>query len=196
LEKKRKQWNKKLLILGVIFILLTITAIVYADQNEIDKNALITYGYFKKQIDTLKDYIDQNIKKIEFNISAILNKVNELDNQVKNNQKDIESLKSSVQNPFIPKDFKNTNGVYEYVKVKKGQTIIFGHSSEFILRSGKAFSVLPQNAVLIDLTDGKDIVKNKEILKNHLILVVYNDGRGFFAVEDATCFVKGSYKIK
>ena len=46
------------------------------------------------------------------------------------------------------------------------------------------------------MCDELNNLKNKEILKNHLILVVYNDGRGFFAVEDATCFVKGSYKIK
>ncbi|MEZ0536246.1 hypothetical protein ACAG39_03220 [Caldicellulosiruptoraceae bacterium PP1] len=193
MEKKRTKWGKKLVVfLTISFIIVSIFIYTNA-QNEIDKNALITYGFLKKQVDTLTTYIDTNIKRIESKINSITNKTNELNNRINN----IESNLNNLNNiPQVTSTFKSTKGKYELIKVKKGQIIIFDNSTQFILRSGVALSILPPQTALIDVTSAKDIVNGQNIQRNHLIIVVKDDGRGFKANEDVWCYINGGYKLK
>jgi len=193
---------------------LTISAFIFASQN-IDSNALITYGYFKKQIDSLTSYIDSKIKSLDDKINKLgssqstsngdftkleedLRKTNSELNQLKDRvsllEKRISNISSGNQNQ-TKKDYVVTKG-YEVIKVAKGKTIIFDSSSEFILRTGKALSIVPKSASIIDLSTSKDISNAQSIPANHLLLVIRDDGRGFKAIEDVWVIVNGGYKIR
>lgn len=214
MEKERRRWFKKGINFAVVAILIVLSAgVIFASTQSIDNNALVTYGFFKKQLDQLKTYIDSRINELDLKISKakdipqnnadfvqLQKQLSDLNSEVEKLRKKVSELeakvKSQAQGQAQTKgEFVLTKG-YEVIKVPKGKVVVFDASTEFILRVGKAVAVVPKGAFLIDLTEAKDIGNNQQISKNHLFLVVRNDGRGFKAIDDVWLIVNGGYKIK
>lgn len=215
MEKERKCRFKK----GVNFLILVLVAgvlsmgVIFASSQSIDSNALVTYGFLKKQVDQLKVYIDNKINELDKKIKDTnislgqTQDISKLQSQVANLSSEIERLKQqttqldtklkSISSFSEEKkgDFIYTKG-YEVIKVPKSKTILFDASTEFVVRIGKAVSVLPKGATIIDLTAGKDVGANQQLLFNHFYLVARSDGRGFKALDDVWVIVNGGYKIK
>ncbi|ADQ06613.1 conserved hypothetical protein [Caldicellulosiruptor hydrothermalis 108] len=215
MEKERRRRFKK----GVNFLILVLVAgvlsmgVIFASTQSIDSNALVTYGFLKKQVDQLKAYIDNKINELDKKIkdtnisSGQAQDISKLQSQLANLSSEIEKLKKqttqldaklkNVSGSSVVKksDFVYTKG-YEVIKVPKSKTILFDASTEFVVRVGKAISVVPKGATIIDLTSAKDVGANQQLLFNHFYLVARNDGRGFKAVEDVWVIVNGGYKIK
>ncbi len=84
---------------------------------------------------------------------------------------------------------------YEVVTVKAGQSLILSSSVEIILRSGDATAIASFNGGLSDLTGGVDLDQGTKIIKNHLLLIPRDDGRGLKAITDLYVMVRGKYTI-
>ncbi|BCS80702.1 hypothetical protein [Anaerocellum diazotrophicum] len=215
MEKERRRRVKK----GVNFLILVLVAgvlsmgVIFAFSQSIDSNALVTYGFLKKQVDQLKSYIDNKINELDKKImdtnisSGQVQDIPKLQSQLANLSSEIEKLKEqtkqldaklkNVSGALVTKksDFVYTKG-YEVIKVPKSKTILFDASTEFVVRVGKAISVVPKGATIIDLTSAKDVGSNQQLLFNHFYLVARSDGRGFKALDDVWVIVNGGYKIK
>ncbi len=156
---------KKIIGIVLVITLLTISVCVYATATNDD--AIITLGYFNKQLESFKTEITQLI-----------------DNKIK-------SINSG-----------NTSGsdnasAYEIVTVTSGKKVIFGESTEFIIRRGTAIIIDPSNSNGIpNLTTGKDDSNNGQAGLQNLYLVPRDDGRGILAKTDLTIMVRGKYEIK
>ncbi|ACM60988.1 hypothetical protein B0S90_2211 [Caldicellulosiruptor bescii] len=215
MEKERKCRFKK----GVNFLILVLVAgvlslgVIFASTQSIDSNALVTYGFLKKQVDQLKAYIDNKINELDKKIkdtntsSDQAQDISKLQSRVANLSSEIEKLKlQTAQLDAQLKNISSSSGVkkgdfiytkgYEVIKVPKNKTILFDASTEFVVRVGKAISVLPKGATIIDLTSAKDIGANQQLLFNHFYLVARSDGRGLKALDDVWVIVNGGYKIK
>lgn len=102
--------------------------------------------------------------------------------------KALEQIKSSQ----TPAD----NGAkYTPVFVSVGQSIIGKEGTELIMRSGKGLAIIPTKEGISDITAGKDILKDEAILKNHLVIIPRDDGRGIKVTENAWFLVRGGYTI-
>jgi len=75
-----------------------------------------------------------------------------------------------------------------------GEIILGGEGTEIILRSGEAVSYGCAENGLVNATSGSELFNNAEILKNNIIIVPRNDGRGVRASTDAWFIIKGSYE--
>lgn len=97
----------------------------------------------------------------------------------------------------VKSDVKKTK--FEVVEINKGQKLIAGEGTEFILRAGKASAISSESGGIADFTADKyKDYFNEEILPiNHLMLVSRDDGRGVLAIDDKVyLMVKGQYVIK
>ena len=84
---------------------------------------------------------------------------------------------------------------YEVVNLKKGQTVIGGQSTEFILRMGTANVVATQKGGLADVTAGTDLANGAGMPANHLLIVPFDDWRGITMQTDGIVMIKGVYSI-
>lgn len=108
--------------------------------------------------------------------------------------KRIEQLKYYIDEK-IGQPNSSENGL-EVVEVKEGQSIIGKAGTEIILRGGKAQVIAGELGGLCDMTAGVDLKMWKDVSANHLLLVPRDDGRGVYAIEDATFIVRGKYTLK
>ncbi|ADQ40323.1 hypothetical protein Calkr_0800 [Caldicellulosiruptor acetigenus I77R1B] len=215
MEKERRRRFKK----GINFLVLVLVAgvlsigVIFASSQSIDSSALVTYGFLKKQVDQLKAYIDNKINELDKKIkdtnvsSEQAQDISKLQSQLANLSSEIEKLKlQTAQFDAKLKNISSSSGVkkgdfiytkgYEVIKVPKGKTILFDASTEFVVRVGKAATIVPKGATIIDLTSAKDVGANQQLLFNHFYLVARSDGRGFKALDDVWVIVNGGYKIK
>ena len=84
---------------------------------------------------------------------------------------------------------------FAVVELKKNAKLVFGESTEFILRSGKAEVFDKTTNGISDLTDGDTKFHEMQVQKDHHMLNPRNDGRGIIAKGDCFVLVKGEYKI-
>ncbi len=215
MEKERRRRFKK----GINFLVLVLVAgvlsigVIFASSQSIDSSALVTYGFLKKQVDQLKAYIDNKINELDKKIkdtnvsSEQAQDISKLQSQLANLSSEIEKLKlQTAQFDAKLKNISSSSGVkkgdfiytkgYEVIKVPKGKTILFDASTEFVVRVGKAATIVPKGATIIDLTSAKDVGANQQLLFNHFYLVARSDGRGFKALDDVWVIINGGYKIK
>lgn len=85
---------------------------------------------------------------------------------------------------------------YVPVSVAVGQTIYGGEGTEFILRAGKGNISVSGVDGIADITTGEELLNGSKAVKNHLMIVPRDDGRGIEVTEAAWFLVKGSYEIK
>ena len=92
------------------------------------------------------------------------------------------------------------DGAWVVVEVGAGQSLICYGGTEIILRAGnaKAISIIVDNIEngLTDITSGRDLRGNEDILQNHLLIIPRADGRGAYSVNHTYWLVKGDYEIK
>ncbi len=92
----------------------------------------------------------------------------------------------------------NNNPVFEALTFPNGSQLVFGESTEFIVRRGTATLIDPDENNLPDLTSGIDIAAGEEIPLNHHMLCPRRDGRGLVVAEDSADFwilIKGDYIV-
>lgn len=154
--------------LSAMIILLGATAVFSEPGSESDP--LVTLSYVEKKIDQLKYYVDEKIG---------------------NKNTDNKNVSSWV-----------------VVEVPAGKSLICKDGTEIILRSGNAKSISKitkeiKNGIemitdngLADVTAGKDLAMEENIISNHLLIVPRDDGRGARALTNCFFLVKGDYEIK
>jgi len=81
------------------------------------------------------------------------------------------------------------------VHVMMGHVLLGHEGTEVILRSGVAMANVPGADGLVDITAGEDLLHGAEILRNHMLIVPRQDGRGVWALSDAWFMVKGGFDI-
>ncbi|WP_338553397.1 hypothetical protein [Paenibacillus sp. KS-LC4] len=87
----------------------------------------------------------------------------------------------------------------QVVNVPSGKVLLGEEGTEIILRVGKAVAYSSDSSGIVDITDGKDLVKGKSITNNHLLLMP-RSGRGVTAAtgytKSLTVLVRGGYKLQ
>ncbi len=92
----------------------------------------------------------------------------------------------------------STTLVFEIFQFEPGTQIVFGASTEFIIRRGIATLIDPDLNNMPDLTSGVDIEKGQVIPLNHHMLCPRRDGRGLTVSDDSDPFwimIKGDYIV-
>lgn len=116
-------------------------------------------------------------------------------------EKKIEQLKYYVDTELGKKNTGNeTTGSWAVVEVPAGKSLICKDGTEIILRSGEARAIaIVVNGVMNGLTDitiGKDLAMEENIIANHLLIIPRDDGRGARALTNSFFLVKGDYEIR
>ncbi len=84
---------------------------------------------------------------------------------------------------------------WSVIQVMAGSRVLGGEGSEIVLRSGTAYAIDNGADGISDLTAGSDLKSGTPIVKNHLLLVPREDGRGISCESDCWVMVKGSYTV-
>lgn len=96
----------------------------------------------------------------------------------------------------IAQELKQSAGqTLEVVYLENGETLIADKGAEIILRSGNATVVGGLGGGLADVTSGKDLENAEVVLKNHLLIVPRDDGRGIKAQTQVVCIVRGNFTV-
>ena len=116
-------------------------------------------------------------------------------------EKKIEQLKYYVDTELGKKNTGNeTTWSWAVVEVPAGKSLICKDGTEIILRSGEARAIaIVVNGVMNGLTDitvGKDLAMEENIIANHLLIIPRDDGRGARALTNSFFLVKGDYEIR
>ncbi len=89
---------------------------------------------------------------------------------------------------------------FESVSLAKGDVIYPKNERiEIILRSGGAVTVIPEGVgTIANITNGAELTDGKTIVRNHLILIPANDGRGIKVVSStgAEILIRGEYTVE
>ena len=188
--------SKKTLFISIIcglYIIFAFNTCVFASTSAgTEQDPLVT-----------KSYVDSILKSIKNNVNVSGNN-NTINDKISDEllQKIVKLVKDSLGNNKNTTDTTNDNPViddsnkFEPVFLKAGQILIGEGGAELILRSGKGISYTEVADGVINVTTGKELLNGKDILKNNLIIVPRDDGRGILATQDAWFIVKGNYTIK
>ncbi len=88
-----------------------------------------------------------------------------------------------------------TGSTFVRIELKAGQTLNMGIGCEVLLRTGSATCVSAGNPGLIDMSDSTELANGKALIKNHLYLCTFAEGRGIKATSNGFVFVRGSYTV-
>ncbi|KQO10991.1 hypothetical protein [Paenibacillus sp. Leaf72] len=93
----------------------------------------------------------------------------------------------------------NAQASLQVVSVPSGKVLLGDEGTEIILRVGKAVAYSSDSSGIVDITDGKDLVKGNSVASNHLLLMP-RSGRGVTAAagytKSLTVLVRGGYKLQ
>lgn len=165
---------KKMIVYAVgAALVFTLVSAVYAVNGGDENDPLVTQSYVDSQINEIKTYFEEKINILNTNV---------------------DQLKANLGNS----QGGTSTAAYELVSLKNGQKLICGSGTELILRAGYASSIGSVEGGLADVTSGVDIEGNKDIPRNHLLIIPRNDGRGIVAKapNNTIVMIKGSYNIK
>ena len=70
-----------------------------------------------------------------------------------------------------------------------------GIGCEVLLRTGGATCVSSGDVGLIDMSDSTDLANGKALVKNHLYLCTFAEGRGIKSTSTGFVFVRGAYTV-
>lgn len=107
----------------------------------------------------------------------------------------LQKLASQLQSKTVIAGGTSGSSTYAPVEVGKGQIVLGGEGTEFILRTGSIVCYSTSSSGLADITAGKDLIDGAAVMKNHLLVVPRNDGRGVKATQDAWLMIRGEYHI-
>lgn len=139
-----------------------------------------------------KSYVDQQIAKY-------LGEIENLPVSTSNKNDIVNSVVAEINNTYVfdGTSMNESNAImYVPVQVASGKIIEGGEGAEIILRSGNATAYCPGEDAIVDVTTGLELWNNRDIERNHLILIPRKDGRGVKVTEEAWFMIKGAYTIK
>ena len=180
--------NKRIIFLVVILICLFTVGALAADPGSSD-DPLISLSYFEDKIESLKDTLFENLS------NAFSLKFNELTDtfttEFNKSKKEIDDTLEEIKENGVsaPTEF-------EVITLGEGEIILCEAGTEIIVRSGKSVVVTDKNSSggISDITAGKDLANNEQIVNNHLLIVPKADGRGIKANMTGAVMVKGNYE--
>lgn len=112
----------------------------------------------------------------------------------------VDSQISEVKKTIETSQSTSTRETYEPLKINKNVQVIGKQGTEMIVRAGetKAITYIKDGneSGLQDVTDGIDIMKDKKVPLNHLIIIPRDDGRGIKFDTDGYIMIRGQYTIK
>ncbi len=115
-------------------------------------------------------------------------------------EKRISEIKTYIDQKVNENQTSVVEGAWVVVEVPEGKSLICYGGTEIILRAGRAsaISVIKdgiENGVT-DITAGRDLKMDEEIVENHLLIIPRTDSRGAYAITNTFWLVKGDYAIK
>lgn len=156
--------------IGIGAALILIGGKVSFSEPGSQSDPLVTFSYVEKRFEEIKEYINEKTRE--------------------------------------PQKNDGRQSTWEVVEVLSGRSLIGKGGTELILRSGECTAISNvsktiQNKVevitdngLTDVTDGKDLKMGDNILKDHLLIIPRDDGRGADCISNSFFLVKGDYTIK
>lgn len=204
LMKKSLSESKILKILLLSFVL---TAAISFGLIQIIASSAPTPGSNQDPLVT-KSYVDMKITQALENITAsstatastgdstnisndsdLNDRLIELENRLKVFEQDYNYTSSAMSGQIEKTKF-------NVIQLYKGQKMLTGEGTEFILRAGIANAISGPGGDLSNLTTGLNVENNSKLNINHLIISSRDDGRGLVVISDTVwVLVKGIYKV-
>ncbi|MBO7208650.1 MAG: hypothetical protein J6V58_02815 [Clostridia bacterium] len=84
---------------------------------------------------------------------------------------------------------------FELVNMTEGKQIVCGAGTELILRKGSGIVIATEKGGIANVSKSVDLPSGAQVPANSLLIVPFDDGRGFVATADVIVMVKGSYEV-
>ncbi|MBQ7075926.1 MAG: hypothetical protein IJM94_03895 [Clostridia bacterium] len=84
---------------------------------------------------------------------------------------------------------------FELVNMTEGKQIVCGAGTELILRKGSGIVIATEKGGIANVSKSVDLPSGSQVPANSLLIVPFDDGRGFVATADVIVMVKGSYEV-
>ncbi len=84
---------------------------------------------------------------------------------------------------------------FELVNMTEGKQIVCGAGTELILRKGSGIVIATEKGGIANVSKSVDLPSGAQVPANALLIVPFDDGRGFVATADVIVMVKGSYEV-
>ncbi len=152
-----------------------------------------------------KSYVDEQIASVLSSMNDLGSYSNNDNNNGNYNfsEEEFENLTNKIQAEVLANveqqlltDMQNIKPLHQPVQAFAGQTIIGGQGTEIILRSGEAITYSTVENGITNLTVGSNLDNGDAIVKDNLLIVPRNDGRGVTITTDHAWFmIRGDYEI-
>lgn len=176
------KFRKKTLALIIVICaaaVLSVIALAVESGYDSTSDPLVAQSYLEARLEEQRQEYEAIIDSLEASLDNRLNDI----------------IGSSDGNVYI-----STDASFETVTLAKGDVIYPKDGMlEIILRSGGAVAVVPSGLPAIaNLTNGAEMTDQKMLVKNHLILIPANDGRGVKIVSSkgAEILIRGEYTVE
>lgn len=84
---------------------------------------------------------------------------------------------------------------FELVNMTEGKQIVCGAGTELILRKGSGIIIATEKGGIANVSKSVDLPSGTQVPANSLLIVPFDDGRGFVATADVIVMVKGTYEV-
>ncbi len=204
----QKTWKALTSILLLVTLILA-GGIAIASEYGTSEDPLVSLSYINNVLapqisDKVDEIVEEKANKLISELDDKINSVsNELDDKVASYA--AENSDAFTSDAFISQvadkvaakvgNAAGASSTFVRVELKAGQTLNMGIGCEVLLRTGSATCVSSGNPGLIDMTDSTELAGGKALLKNHLYLCTFAEGRGVKATANGFIFVRGSYTV-
>lgn len=167
--------KRNIVILLTVTLSLGWTVLAFATDPGSEKDPLISLSYFENKIEELKTDITNTLSK------ELTGKFDELKTSFEKTVNEIKDKGVSAPSTF------------EVININENENIICEAGTEIIVRSGKFTAIGSVSGGISDVTAGRDLATDEEIINNHLLIVPKSDGRGISAKVAGAVMIKGDF---
>lgn len=167
--------KRNIVILLTATLSLGWTVLAFATDPGSEKDPLISLSYFENKIEELKTDITNTLSK------ELTGKFDELKTSFEKTVNEIKDKGVSAPSTF------------EVININENENIICEAGTEIIIRSGKFTAIGSVSGGISDVTAGRDLITDEEIINNHLLIVPKSDGRGISAKVAGAVMIKGDF---
>ncbi len=167
--------KRNIVILLTVTLSLGWTVLAFATDPGSEKDPLISLSYFENKIEELKTDITNTLSK------ELTGKFDELKTSFEKTVNEIKDKGVSAPSTF------------EVININENENIICEAGTEIIIRSGKFTAIGSVSGGISDVTAGRDLITDEEIINNHLLIVPKSDGRGISAKVAGAVMIKGDF---
>jgi hypothetical protein len=178
--------------MALLFMLAAIVMVQAAGTPGSSSDPLVTKSYVDQQIAQLSARIGSGGGSggtvNSSAVSQLQTDVGDLTRFVIDALTDIENIKGRLA---------TIESGFSIVQMSKGQKLILGSGSDFILRSGQATAIKGESGTLVDASAGVDLLDGANVPVQHLVITPKGDGRGII-IKSATAYliIRGSYSVQ